>query len=455
MFPTTKSEPNDVNFIYHMFNPVGMRQKRVLAIHDISCVGKCSLTVALPIISATGIECSVIPTAVLSTHTGGFTGYTYRDLTADIVPIVDHWGTLDIRFDAIYTGFLGSFEQISIVAGIFDRMKDSVKIVDPVMADGGKMYPIFDLSFAKEMRKLCEKADVIMPNITEAVFMLGEEYVEGPYTMEYIEGLMDRLAELGPKRVILTGVHFDDEKLGAATLDRITGERSFYFSDRIPGYYHGTGDVFGSAVVGALMNAKSLSDSVRIAVDFTVSSIKRTYDAKTDVRFGVNFEEGLPQLVDDVLDNSIADIVSELATMIWNEWYQGIITQEQIDYMLNTYHSRESIEREMDEGYEFIIMKDGDMNIGYLSFHDEGDRVYISKLYLLKDFRGKGFGRRMFQIVDNYAKSKGIHKEYLRVNKKSSTLEVYKRSGFEIVDSVCTDLGNGFFMDDYIMEKRI
>ena len=432
-----------------------MRQKRVLAIHDISCVGKCSLTTALPIISAAGIECSVIPTAVLSTHTGGFTGYTYRDLTSDIVPIVDHWATLDIKFDSIYTGFLGSFEQISIVVGIFDRMKESLKVVDPVMADGGKLYPIFDASFPKEMRKLCEKADVIMPNITEATLILGEEYKEGPYTMEYIEGLMDRLAGLGPKKIILTGVYFDNEKLGAASLDTITGDRSFYFSDRIPGYYHGTGDVFGSAVVAALMNSKSLSDSVRIAVDFTVGSIKRTYNAKTDLRFGVNFEEGLPQLIEDILDNNLADIVSELATMIWNEWYNGILSKEQIDYMLNTYHSKESIEREMDEGYEFIIMKDGDLNIGYLSFRDEGDSIYISKIYLLKDFRGKGHGNRMFEIIDNYARSKGIHKEYLRVNKPNSTLDIYKKKGFEIKDSIRSDLGNGFFMDDYVMEKRI
>ncbi len=432
-----------------------MRQKRVLAIHDISCVGKCSLTVALPIISATGIECSVLPTAVLSTHTGGFTGFTYRDLTEDVMPIVNHWSTLDIGFDAIYTGFLGSFEQISLMMDIFDRMKGAVKFVDPVMADGGKLYPIFDPSFPKEMRKLCEKADVIMPNITEATLILGEEYREGPYTMEYIEGLMDRLAGLGPKKVILTGVFFDEEKLGAATLDTITGERSFYFSDKIPGYYHGTGDVFGSAVVGSYMNNKSLSESMKIAVDFTVSSIQRTYNAKTDLRFGVNFEEGIPQLIEDVLDNNIADIVSELATMIWNEWYNGILSQEQIDYMLNTYHSKESIEREMDEGYEFVIMKEGDMNIGYLSFHDEGDSIYISKLYLLKDFRGKGHGRRMFDIVDNYARDKGIHREYLRVNRKNATVDVYKRCGFEITDEVKTDIGNGFFMDDYIMEKRI
>ncbi|MBP5394287.1 MAG: bifunctional hydroxymethylpyrimidine kinase/phosphomethylpyrimidine kinase, partial [Candidatus Methanomethylophilaceae archaeon] len=170
-------------------------QKRVVAIHDISCIGRCSLTVALPIISATGIECSVIPTAVLSTHTGGFTGFTYRDMTEDIVPIVDHWMTLGIGFDAIYTGFLGSKEQIEIVKDTIARLSDdrTLAIVDPAMADHGKMYTIFDMAFAREMASLCAVADIVVPNITEACFMLGKEYVEGPYKPEFINGLMKEL----------------------------------------------------------------------------------------------------------------------------------------------------------------------------------------------------------------------------------------------------------------------
>ncbi|MDR1691034.1 MAG: bifunctional hydroxymethylpyrimidine kinase/phosphomethylpyrimidine kinase, partial [Candidatus Methanoplasma sp.] len=159
-----------------------MTQKRVLAIHDVSCFGKCSITVALPIISSTGVECTVMPTAVLSTHTGGLTGYTYRDLTDDILPIMEHWKTLNIRFDAVYSGFLGSFEQIDIVSDIFDDLKKAgtMIIVDPVMADNGKLYPIFKKDFPKGMRKLCEKADVILPNITEATLLLEEDYIEGP-----------------------------------------------------------------------------------------------------------------------------------------------------------------------------------------------------------------------------------------------------------------------------------
>jgi pyridoxine kinase len=279
-----------------------MVQKRVLAIHDISCFGKCSLTAALPIISAAGAECTVMPTAVLSTHTGGFKGYTYRDLTEDLLPILEHWRTLDIRFDAIYTGFLGSFEQIDIVSKIFGELRgeDTIVIVDPVMADNGELYPIFGKDFPNGMRKLCEQADVIVPNITEAVLLLGEEYVKGPYSKEYIEGLLKRLGGIGAEKIVLTGVFFDTERLGAAAYDTATGNISYSFHDLIPGYYHGTGDVFGSVIVSALMNGSDLAEANGLAVEFTAKSIKRTKDAGTDVRFGVNFEDGLGALAQKI-----------------------------------------------------------------------------------------------------------------------------------------------------------
>ena len=189
-----------------------MHQERILAIHDISCVGRCSLTVALPIISSVGIECSGLPTAVLSTHTGGFTGYTYRDLTEDMVPVDEHWQTLGIRFDAFYTGFLGSFEQIDIVKKLFrDLSHDGTTIyVDPVMADGGKLYPVFGPDFPAGMRGLCEMADVIMPNLTELSFMLGLEYKDGPYTREYIDGVLEQAKALGVKQIVLTGISFEE-----------------------------------------------------------------------------------------------------------------------------------------------------------------------------------------------------------------------------------------------------
>ena len=290
------------NFYNALGGSVMLKQKRVAAIHDISCFGKCSLTVASPIISATGIECCVIPTAVLSTHTGGFEGFTYHDLTADIQPIASHWKTLDLKFDAIYTGYLGSFEQLNIVSKFFDDFKneDRLVFVDPVMADNGKLYQSFPQSFPEGMKNLCKKADVIVPNITEAVLMLEEGYKEGPYTEAYIEGLMKKLADLGHKQVVLTGVHFDDKRLGAATYDKETGIVGYALADRIEGYYHGTGDVFGSALLGALLNGISLDHATQIAVDFTVKSIAWTKAAGTDVRFGVNFEVNLPSLMNSL-----------------------------------------------------------------------------------------------------------------------------------------------------------
>ncbi len=278
------------------------RLKRVAAIHDISGFGKCSLTVALPIISAAGIETSVVPTAVLSTHTGGFTGFTYRDLTDDLRPFMQHWKSLDLKFDAIYTGFLGSFEQLDIVTEYFEtfREKDNLILVDPVMADNGELYSIFSQEFALGMRKLCQKADIVVPNLTEAALLIGEPYNPGPYNEAYIEDIMKKLSQLGPQKVVLTGVFFNEEELGAATYDVVSGEVAYTFAKRIPGYYHGTGDVFGSALLAALLNDFSLNESAAIAVRFTTASIQRTADAGTDIRFGVNFEQTIPEFLRDL-----------------------------------------------------------------------------------------------------------------------------------------------------------
>ncbi len=274
--------------------------KRIAAIHDISCFGKCSLTVALPIISAAGIEASVIPTAVLSTHTGGFTGYTFRDLTEDIKPIIKHWESLDLQFDGFYTGYLGSFEQIDIICDIFDlyskKPNRPLFLVDPVMADNGSLYAHFDKNFPQEMLKLVKLADVVVPNMTEATLLLGQEYKEGPYTEAYVKQLLASLAALGPKQVVLTGVCFDDKELGAASYDAATGKIAYAMAPRIEGYYHGTGDVFGSALLSGLMNGLSIDKAATVAVNFTVDAIKRTARDKTEIRFGVNFEEGLSGL---------------------------------------------------------------------------------------------------------------------------------------------------------------
>ncbi|MDR0686879.1 MAG: pyridoxamine kinase [Dysgonamonadaceae bacterium] len=278
------------------------RLKRVVAIHDISGFGKCSLTVALPIISAAGIECTVLPTAVLSTHTGGFSGFTYRDLTEDISSIADHWKSLGVEFDAIYSGFLGSFEQLHLIEGFFDtfRTDDNLILVDPVMADNGELYKIFTPEFAVGMRRLCGKADVIVPNMTEAALLLGERYDPGPYDKAYIENIMRRLHGIGPKKIVLTGVFPDERQLGAASYDSVTGEVSFAYAERITGYYHGTGDVFGSVLLSALLNGFTLHEATSVAVRFTESAIRKTADEGTDVRFGVNFEQTIPELLKDL-----------------------------------------------------------------------------------------------------------------------------------------------------------
>ena len=189
--------------------------KRILTIQDISCIGKCSLTVALPIISAFGVETAVLPTAVLSTHTA-FNGFIFRDLTNDMPKITKHWAEQNIAFDGLYTGYLGSFEQLDIVSNIFEQFKTSKNfiLVDPVMADNGKLYPGFNQTFADKMSKLCSKADIIVPNITEASFMLGETYIANNYNEEYIKSLLIKLTKLGAKKAILTGVTFDNKSLG-------------------------------------------------------------------------------------------------------------------------------------------------------------------------------------------------------------------------------------------------
>lgn len=277
------------------------RQKRAVAIHDISCFGKCSLTVALPILSAAGIETSVIPTAVLSTHTGGFTGYTFKDLTDQINPIKEHWKSLSLSFDAVYTGFLGSFFQLEIISSFFDDFKgESLIFVDPVMGDNGSLYKTFNKEFPKGMEKLCKKADIIVPNLTEAALLLDRPYENGPQTRERVEKTLHDLSELGPSKAILTGVGFDNDKLGAAAFDKNKNEFCFYFSEKVEGFYHGTGDIFASVLLSAILNNKNMFDSIKAAVDFTLVSIIKTKKAGTDPRFGVNFEENLPDLIKEL-----------------------------------------------------------------------------------------------------------------------------------------------------------
>ena len=272
-----------------------MKHIRAVAIHDISCMGRCSLTVALPILSAAGIEVSVIPTAILSTHTAGFSGYTFRDLTDDMEPIAAHWQSLRPAFDAIYTGYLGSFRQLEIVADLFDRLggADTLIAVDPAMADNGKLYPAFSAEFAGGMAGLVARADLAVPNITEACLMLGAPYREN-YDQAYILELVKGVCRLGPRRTVLTGVSLSPGELGAAAYDSVTGDFTLAQARRIPGYYHGTGDIYASCLVAALLRGQGLTQAAQTAVNFVVRSIESTRaEAGADIKYGVNFEHVL------------------------------------------------------------------------------------------------------------------------------------------------------------------
>ena len=272
--------------------------KKIITIQDISCVGKCSLTVALPIISAMGVECGVLPTAVLSTHTM-FQGFTFRDLTDDIRPIADHWKKESIQFDAIYTGYLGSFEQLELVKEFIADFKTPANTVfiDPVMADNGKLYPGFTPEFAAAMAKLCGKADVIVPNLTEAAFLLDRPYCGAGYDEAFIKDLLKRLSDLGAPNAVLTGVSFAPGEVGLMGYNAEKDEFFNYFHKKIDVSFHGTGDIFSSTAVGALMRGFSLERSLAIAADYTVDCIAATMANPDHVWYGVEFETALPKLM--------------------------------------------------------------------------------------------------------------------------------------------------------------
>ncbi len=261
-------------------------------------MGQCSLTVALPIISACGVETIILPSAVLSTHTGGFTGYTFRDLTEDIPGIMNHWKSENIRFDCLYTGYLGSITQIDYVTELKKQVvsEEGLLIVDPAMADNGSLYYGFDQAFVERMAKLCGTADVILPNITEAAFMTGSELMLENQTEEYITGLLEKLAALGAKKVILKGIGYEADKIGVAVYDCAAKDLQYYFTEKVPASSHGTGDCYAAAFTGALMQGRDELSAAKIAADFVVESIKKTIGDENHW-YGVKFEKALPMLV--------------------------------------------------------------------------------------------------------------------------------------------------------------
>ena len=269
-----------------------MNYKRVLTVQDISCVGQCSLTVALPILSAAGHETCILPSAVLSTHTGGFSGYTVRDLTDDLPAIAAHWRKEGILFDAIYTGYLGSAAQIQQVQELFRTCaaEGCVKVVDPVMADNGKLYHGFDAAYVEQMKPLIAAAEIILPNITEASFLTGLPYRE-QYDAAYVAALVEGLRAAGARTVLLTGVSFEADTTGVLIAE---GEKQQYYRHkRLPGGCHGTGDIFASAFVGAYLRGKTACAAAQIAADYVLRCIELT---RADPKhwYGAKFEPMLP-----------------------------------------------------------------------------------------------------------------------------------------------------------------
>ena len=271
-----------------------MPYQRILTVQDISCLGQCSITVALPILSACGHETCILPSAVLSTHTGGFGMPHIKDLTDDFDEIIKHWRELNFAFNAVYTGYLGNKKHMEYVKEIFNTMLVSggMKIVDPAMGDHGKLYTGFDMDYALAMKNLCTCADVILPNVTEACFMTDTPYRE-ELDEEYVSALMGKLEHICPN-VVLTGIGYTPGETGVLVSG--AGERWHYSQKKIPGIFHGTGDVFASAFVGSWLQGKPMEEAVKIAADFTAKCIEKTWNEPAHW-YGVKFETVLTDLI--------------------------------------------------------------------------------------------------------------------------------------------------------------
>ena len=269
-----------------------MMTPRAAAIHDMSGFGRCSLTVAIPILSAMGVQCCPLPTAFLSTHTGGFTGFTFLDMTEEMPKVAAHWKSLDLRFDAIYSGFLGSEAQIDIVEDIIRafRTPDTVVVIDPVMGDDGAAYQTYTPAMCAGMARLAELADVITPNLTEAAFLLGMDYGDLPRGEAGLRQIVRELSMEGKRSVALTGASLAPGKTGAMCFDAATGETEAVQTDFIAHPLHGTGDVFASVLTGGLVKGKSLTEAAREAVEFIRACAVRTVEQNLPMREGVDFE---------------------------------------------------------------------------------------------------------------------------------------------------------------------
>lgn len=266
---------------------------RVAAVHDLSGFGRCSLTIVMPVLSAMGVQCCPLPTALLSTHTGGFQGNTFLDLTDQMGPAAAHWKAEGVTFDGIYTGFMGSREQIALTGAFIRTFKRSECriIVDPVMGDHGKAYRTYTPEMCREMAGLAELADVITPNRTEAALLLGEDY--GTLRLDREEDCRrwcEALSLKGRRSVVLTGVSLTEDTVGAACFDHEAGRVEFAAAPLVKGAFHGTGDLFASVLVGAVVRGKTLLEAARLAAEFTSQCVRRTWNEGTPRREGVGFE---------------------------------------------------------------------------------------------------------------------------------------------------------------------
>lgn len=270
--------------------------KRIASIQDVSCLGRCSQTVALPVVSAMGVECAILPTAVLSTHTS-FPDFICHDLTDQLLPVARHWKTQGVRFDALYTGYLASDRQVAVVLELLELLadQDTLLFVDPAMADHGKLYAGFGPEFPALMARVVSRAQITVPNITEASLMTGMAYRE-TYDEDYIKALLQGVAALGAEKVVLTGVSFEKDTIGFMSYDSATGAYDSYFNRREPQAYHGTGDIFSATAVGGIMRGLSLREAFRLAVDFTLQCIQATRTDPQAAWYGVEFERALPLL---------------------------------------------------------------------------------------------------------------------------------------------------------------
>lgn len=276
------------------------KQNRAVLINDMSCLGRCSLTAAMPIISACGIESVPLPTGIFSAHTE-FEGFVKEDLTDDISKISNHWKSLGERFDCIYSGYLASCKQAeSVKRFLLDFKKsDTLYIADPVMGDNGVFYKGIDDSFISEMRFLCSLADIIVPNVTEACMLTGMEITEN-YDMSFIKELLISLRNLTAARIVVTGVDFDDGQIGCAVYDSLMGRANMFFTPKSEGRFPGTGDVFASALTAAVMNGKDFFDAVQIAMGFTCKCVETTLETDTDRKYGLCFESEIKNLIKSV-----------------------------------------------------------------------------------------------------------------------------------------------------------